>query len=123
MDNSELIRSMREARGLSRAKLGEMAGVSQYTIRAYEREEREPTTEYLQAILWALKQYPVKDVILNSKKRPVTRKDKQTIQVVRKAKRAIDLSEDLSLKWHDKVLTDAQVATVKAVAKTLAEDK
>jgi transcriptional regulator with XRE-family HTH domain len=48
------LRRLRESVGLSRARLGELAGVSAYTIKAYETGSRTPSRLLLTALLDAL---------------------------------------------------------------------
>lgn len=47
---AERLKQLREERGLSQAKIGEVLGVSRYAVYTYEKEKAFPTAEGLMAL-------------------------------------------------------------------------
>ncbi|WP_164511964.1 helix-turn-helix domain-containing protein [Lacticaseibacillus daqingensis] len=117
-ETGELIRSMRVARRLSQKDLANFSGVSYSSIVAYENNKREPKRQALDAIMWALNQYE------ETKGPKISRQTIPKLDSTEKPKivRVVDLaSDDVAYSWKGKALTDPQVATVRAVVKSLVE--
>nr|WP_276580145.1 helix-turn-helix transcriptional regulator [Lacticaseibacillus parakribbianus] len=114
-----MIKSMRASRRLTQKDLAEAAGLSLSSIQSYENGTREPKRQSMDAIMWALNQYPETKVAkrVNSEKML-----KEASADKPKKVKSVDLAtDDVAYSWKRKALTSQQISTMRTVVKSMVE--